>query len=231
MKNSAPAPLAPGPARIGVALVDDDPHFLLFLESTFAASARHRVVAVAGSAEAAAGWDPRLAPHVALVDIALPGRTGAALVAELLHAFPQLLVIMLTARSDEEVLLESIRAGAVGYLLKGVDSAEIFAAIDDALAGGAPMSPAIARRVLTLMRQQPATPATTPVAASAAELALLTPREREVLELVASGVANKQVADRLGLALSTVKNALLAIYGKWRVRSRLEATLKWRGGR
>jgi DNA-binding NarL/FixJ family response regulator len=230
MKPSAPAPIAPGPARIGLALVDDDPHFLLFLESTFAASARHRVVAVAGSAEMAGAWDARHAPHVALVDIALPGRTGAALVAELLHAFPQLLVIMLTARSDEEVLLESIRAGAVGYLLKGVDSAEIFAAIDDALAGGAPMSPAIARRVLALMRQQPATPTTT-AAASAAELALLTPREREVLELVASGVSNKQVADRLGLALSTVKNALLAIYGKWRVRSRLEATLKWRGGR
>lgn len=211
-----------------MALVDDDPHFLLFLESVFAASPRHRVVATAASAEEAGAWAAGAPPHVALVDIGLPGRSGAALVAALVDKFPRLLVIMLTARSDEDVLLESIRAGAVGYLLKGVDEAEIHAAIDDALSGGAPMSPAIARRVLALMREAPGAAAR---GASAAELALLTPRERQVLELVAAGTANKEVAARLGLALSTVKNALLAIYGKWRVRSRLEATLKLRGGR
>jgi DNA-binding NarL/FixJ family response regulator len=226
----SPDPTHPGPtaARIGVALVDDDPHFLLFLESAFSASARHKVTATAGSAEEADAWPAGAPPHVALVDIALPGRSGAALVSSLVRKFPRLLVIMLTARSDEDALLESIRAGAVGYLLKGLDEEEIHAAIDDALSGGAPMSPAIARRVLALMREAPAAAAR---GANAAELALLTPREREVLELVAAGTPNKEVAERLGLALSTVKNALLAIYGKWRVRSRLEATLKLRGGR
>ena len=229
MRSPEAAQRAPDSPRIGVALVDDDPHFLLFLEAALAASAKHRVVATAASAEEAAAWKPPTPPHVALVDITLPGRSGAALTADLLRKFPRLLVIMLTARTDEAVLLESIRAGAVGYLLKGVDEAEIHAAIDDALAGGAPMSPAIARRVLALMREAP-----TQVAARGAGpsgLALLTMRERDVLELVAAGLPNKEVAERLGIALSTVKNALLAIYGKWRVRSRLEATLKLRGDR
>ncbi len=223
----APAP-AETPARIAVVLVDDNPHYLLFLESALGASARHRVVATAGSADAAARWEARVAPHVALVDIGLPGRSGTALVAELLERFPQLLVIMLTARTNEEDILAAIRAGAVGYLLKGVDEAEIVAAIDDALAGGAPMTPAIARRVLALMQQAPAANPIAASAAAAAELGLLTPREREVLELVAAGASNKEVSERLGLALSTTKNFLLAIYAKWRVRSRTEAALKFR---
>ena len=228
MKHAeAPAP-AENSARIAVALVDDDPHYRLFLESALGASARHRVAATAGSADAVAAWDDRVAPHIALVDIGLPGRPGTVLVGELLERFPQLLVIMLTARTNEEEVLAAIRAGAVGYLLKGVDRTEIIAAIDDALAGGAPMTPAIARRVLTLMRQAPVAGPAAATAAGAAELALLTAREREVLELVAAGASNKEVAERLGLALSTTKNFLLAIYAKWRVRSRTEAALKFR---
>ncbi|MBC7368750.1 MAG: response regulator transcription factor [Undibacterium sp.] len=211
-----------------MALVDDDPHFQLFLESVFGASARHRVAATAGSAEEALRWSGGVAPHVVLLDIGLPGRAGSALVAELIQKFPGLLVIMLTAQTNEDAILESIRAGAVGYLLKGVGEEEIIAAIDDALAGGAPMTPAIARRVLTLMRQAPVAKNGT-AGASAAELAILTEREREVLELVAGGAANKEVAQKLGIALSTAKNSLLSIYTKWRVRSRTEAAMKFRG--
>lgn len=226
MPAQSPASGKPAATRIAVALVDDDPHFILFLDSVFGASARHRVAATATSAEEAAEWPAAIAPHVALVDIGLPGRAGSTLVAELLKKFPHLLVIMLTAQSNEDVLLESIRAGAVGYLLKGVDEEAIVAAIDDALAGGAPMSPAIARRVLGFMRQAPVAP---PPGPSASELAILTAREREVLELVAAGASNKEVAQRLEIAVSTAKNCLLSIYSKWRVRSRTEAALKYRG--
>lgn len=220
-------------ARIAVALVDDDPHFQLFLESVLEASPRHRVAATAGSAEEALRWGAEVVPHVALLDIGLPGRAGSALVGELLKKFPRLLVIMLTAQTNEEAILESVRAGAVGYLLKGVDEAEILAAIDDALAGGAPMTPAIARRVLALMRQAPEAAASAAKAeeAGAAELASLTTRERDVLELVAGGASNKEIAERLGIAVSTAKNCLLAIYAKWRVRSRTEAAMKFRGAR
>jgi DNA-binding NarL/FixJ family response regulator len=207
--------------RIRVALVDDDPHFLLYLESVLGNSGRHEVVATAGSAEAAAAWPVATAPHVALLDIGLPGRAGSLLAGDLREKFPGTLVIMLTAQSDDLTVLEAVRGGAVGYLLKGADATDIVAAIDDALAGGAPMSPSIARKVLALMRAAPA------AKSPAAELARLTPRETEVLELVAAGAGDKEVAERLGLARPTVKNCLLGIYTKWRVSSRTEAAVKF----
>lgn len=212
------------PARIRVALVDDDPHFLLFLESMLGASGRHEVVAAAGSAEEALGWPREPAPHVALLDVGLPGRAGSLLAGDLLERFPGALVIMLTALTDDTTVLEAIRRGAVGYVLKGAEAAEIIAAIDDALAGGAPMSPAIARKVLALMRGAERRGGSD---AAAAELALLTTREAEVLELVAAGAGDKEVAERLGMARSTVKNCLLGIYAKWRVGSRTEAAVKF----
>lgn len=223
-RNVANRSLSPQPAksaRIRVALVDDDPHFRLFLESMLGASGRHEVVATAGSAEEALAWPATIAPHVAILDVGLPGKPGSQLVADLLARFPGALVIMLSALRDDGPVLEAIRGGAVGYVLKGVDAAELLAAIDDALAGGAPMSPAIARRVLTLMR-------TTPAAATPdVELARLTPRETEVLELVAAGSGDKEVAEKLGVARPTVKNCLLGIYAKWRVSSRTEAAVKF----
>jgi DNA-binding NarL/FixJ family response regulator len=223
--TSSPSTRHPKGVRIRVALVEDDPHFRLFLESVLGASGRHEVVAAAGSAEEAAAWPAETAPHVALLDIGLPGRAGSLLAGDLLEKFPGTLVIMLTALSDDLTVLEAIRHGAVGYVLKGVDGAEILAAVDDALAGGAPMSPAIARKVLGLMRTAPA--AKTP----ARELARLTPRETEILELVAAGASDKEVAERLGLARPTVKNCLLGVYAKWRVSSRTEAAVKFvRGG-
>ena len=224
---AAPPPRSPSAksVRIRVAVVDDDPHFVLFLESVFGASARHELAVAAGTAEEAERWPVSAAPDVALLDVELPGAAGSALVAKLLKKFPRLLVIMLTAHADESPVLESIRAGAVGYLLKGVDKSEILAAIDDALAGGAPMSPAIARKVLGLMQRAPGAP---PAAGrEAAALAGLTPREREVLEHVAAGGTDKDVAERLGLARSTVKNCLLGIYTKWRINSRTGAAVKF----
>ncbi len=96
-------------------------------------------------------WPVAAAPHVALLDVGLPGRAGSLLAGDLSRKFPGALVIMITAVSDDATVLEAIRGGAVGYVLKGVAAAEITAAIDDALAGGAPMSPAIARKLLGLM--------------------------------------------------------------------------------
>ena len=204
-----------------MALVDDDPHYRLFLESVLGSSGRHAVVAVAGSAEEALAWPVEMAPHLALLDVGLPGRLGSQSVRDLLGRFPALLVIMLSAVRDEGPVLEAIRGGAIGYVLKGASAAEIVAAIDDALAGGAPMSPAIARKVLGLVRLESAEPS------PSGELARLTPRELEVLELVAGGAGDKEVAEQLGVARSTVKNCLLGIYAKWRVGSRTEAAVKF----
>jgi DNA-binding NarL/FixJ family response regulator len=103
----------------------------------------------------------------------------------------------------------------------GTASAEIVEALDDALAGGAPMSPGIARRVFALLRAPAAG------GAGGEALAQLTAREREVLTLVAEGCADKEICARLGLTRSTVKNHLTAIYDKWRVRSRTQAALRF----
>lgn len=220
-------PLTPASTgRVAVAVVEDDPHFCLYLESMLEASLRHRLVASASSAAEALEWSGEVRPHVILVDVGLPDQSGAELVGALLAKQPKALALMLTGESDATTVLQSIQGGAVGYVLKGGREEEILAAIDDALAGGAPMSPSIARKVLGLMRNGgDATPAARP--AGGGELAILTERENDLLERVASGAGDKEIADALGLSRSTVKNALLVIYQKWRVRSRTEAAVKF----
>lgn len=213
-------PASAGP-RIRVALVDDDAHFRLVVASVLGASGRHEIVAAAGSAEEALEWPAALQPDVALLDVGLPGRAGSLLAGDLLAKFPGLLVLMVSGLRDEAVVLEAIRHGAAGYVLKSAELAPVLEAIDDALAGGAPMSPAIARQLLGVMRAAPA------VKRPAGDLAVLTAREAEVLALVAEGAGDKEVADRLGVTRSTVKNCLFAIYGKWRVRSRTAAAVKF----
>lgn len=213
-------PATAGP-RIRVALVDDDAQFRLVLASVLGASGRHEVVAAVGSAEEALAWPATLKPDVVLLDVGLPGRAGSAVAGELLAKFPGALVLMVSGSRDDAVVLEAIRRGAAGYVLKSAELAPVLEAIDDALAGGAPMSPAIARQVLGLMRSAPAAKRPT------GELALLTPREADVLALVAEGASDKDVAERLGVTRSTVKNCLFAIYGKWRVNSRTAAAVKF----
>ncbi|MEY2878841.1 MAG: hypothetical protein RLZZ15_1221 [Verrucomicrobiota bacterium] len=208
-----------------VALIDDDSPYRAYVATLLQASGRFTLVAEAGSIEAAANWPARMVAAVLLLDVALPGLAGPAAVKQLLAARPSIKIVMLTGHDADEPLLESIRAGAAGYLLKGAGSDAIVEALDDALTGGAPMSPSIARRVLTLLRE-PAGPAT-PAGAAGNDLAQLTQREREVLALVAEGDADKEICTKLGVTRSTVKNHLTAIYDKWRVRSRTQAAVRF----
>jgi DNA-binding NarL/FixJ family response regulator len=216
----------PSAPRVRVALIEDDVPFRTYLAGLIRSSGRHEVVAEASSAEEAALWPAALAPRLALVDFSLPSGTGAEATRQLLARFPELGVIILTGRSDDDALLDAIRAGAIGYVLKGTGSTAVVEALDDAAAGGAPMSPAIARRVLTLMRE-PAAPAAPAAEAAAPELRSLTPREHDVLALVAGGATDKEAAAQLGVSVSAVKQHLANIYAKWRVRSRTEAAIKF----
>jgi DNA-binding NarL/FixJ family response regulator len=217
MKGPASRPTT----RCAVGLIEDDAPYRAYLETLLTGSETYAVAAGAGSAEEALAWPAAVQPALLLVDVALPGRSGAAGVKDFLARWPRAKAIILTGRDADESVFEAIRAGAAGYLLKSASSGEIIAALDDVRAGGAPMSPAIARRVLSLLRE--------PVAANApdAELARLTEREREVLALVADGCADKEICDRLGVTRSTVKNHLTAIYDKWRVRSRTQAAVRF----
>jgi DNA-binding NarL/FixJ family response regulator len=212
-------------ARVSIGFVEDDAPFRDYLAALFESKGARRVAFAVGSAEEGLREIAATEVRVLLLDIALPGMSGAAAVKKFLTVRPDLLVIMLTGLDADDLVLEALRAGAVGYLLKGASSQAVLAAVDDALAGGAPMSPPIAKRVLALLRAVPA-----PVPKVTEEkLAALTPREEEVLARVAAGRSDKEIADEHGTALSTVKNQLASIYGKWRVRSRTQAAVKFLG--
>jgi len=213
----------PTKPAVPVALVDDDAPYRDYIGTILDASGRYALAATAGSVEEAMRWPAKAQFAALLLDVALPGVAGSKAVGDFLAARPGLKIVMLTGRHEDEPLLEAIRAGAAGYLLKGSGSQEIVEALDDVLAGGAPMSPSIARRVLALLRE----PAAGGAAGETAALAQLTEREREVLALVADGRADKEICTQLGITRSTVKNHLTAIYDKWRVRSRTAAAVRF----
>ena len=159
-------------------------------------------------------------PDVLLADINLPGMSGIELVAKLKARLPQLQVLMLTTYEDSDLIFESLRAGASGYLIKNMPPGELVQAIEQVQAGGAPMSMQIARKVVSYFQQaRPAAP----------ELEGLTKREQEVLALLAKGYLYKEIADQLGITLSTVRAHLHAVYEKLHVQSRTEAVVKFLG--
>ena len=132
-----------------------------------------------------------------------------------------MLFLILTAYEDAPVIFDALKAGACGYLLKRTPPAEIAAAIVQAHGGGSPMSPQIARQVVSFFHRS--TPAD--------GLAVLTAREREVLELLATGSLYKEIAERLGMSFDTVRTHLRNIYKKLHVHSRTEAVVKYLGKR
>lgn len=161
-------------------------------------------------------------PEVLLADINLPGMSGIELVAKLKDKLPKLQVLMLTTYEDSDLIFESLRAGASGYLIKNMPPAELVQAIEQVHAGGAPMSMQIARKVVSFFQQ---------TRRATAELEGLTKREQEILALLAKGYLYKEIADKLGITLSTVRAHLHTVYEKLHVQSRTEAVVKFLGRR
>jgi len=157
-----------------------------------------------------------LRPDVILMDIDLPGLNGIAATALLQQKFAHVDVLILTVFDDDERVFEAIQAGATGYLLKKTPPARILSAIQEVYEGGAPMSPAIARKVIASMRIQPNE-----------ELLRLTDRESQILALLAEGNSYKMVADRAGISIETVRTHIKRIYEKLHVHSVTEAVAKY----
>ena len=174
------------------------------------------------TAEEAIAEVPRQQPEVLLMDIQLPKLSGIEGAAQIRKLSPATQIIMVTVYEDTERISAALRAGACGYLLKRCTPAELVSAIREARMGGVPMPREIARKVIASF-QQPLT--------VAAEVEELRPSEVKILELLAMGLANKEIADRLGLSAGTVRWHLENIYGKLRVHSRTEAVLKFRSAR
>lgn len=176
-------------------------------------------VCACATAEEALKLIPKHQPEIVLMDVQLPNMSGIECTAQLKQSLPGLHIIMVTVYEDTERIFKALRAGACGYLLKRCTTEELLAAVREVRHGGAPMSREIARKVIASF-QEPLT--------VAAEVEELSPREREILELLAAGFPNKQIADRLGLTDGTVRWHLRHVYNKLHVRSRTEAALKFR---
>lgn len=174
------------------------------------------------TAEEAVRGVPEAPPHVVLVDINLPGINGIECVGELKRRCPQLQVLMLTTYEETELIFNSLRAGANGYLLKNMPAEELVQAVADVRAGGAPMSMQIARKVVAHFHQRQQ---------NAGDMEQLTKRENEILQLLAKGFLYKEIAGQLGVSMSTVRTHVHSIYEKLHVQSRTEAVVKFLGRR
>ena len=172
------------------------------------------------NAEDALTGVPAEKPDVVLVDINLPGMNGIECVAKLKLQLPQLRALMMTTYEDRDLIFNSLRAGASGYLLKNVTHGELMQAIEQVHAGGAPMSMQIARKVVEHFHQ---------IAKPSSDVEKLTDREKEILGLLAEGYLYKEISDKLGISFHTVKTHIHVIYEKLHVQSRTQATAKYFG--
>ena len=203
---------------IGVSIVEDDAPVREILGKWLAHAPELRFVSAFGSAEAALARLPQERPDVVLMDINLVAMSGTECVRHLKPLLPQTQFVMLTVYEDADHLFNALAAGASGYMLKQTPREELFAALKNVHAGGSPMSSNIARKVVQSFQRPP-------VADPDAEA--LTPREREVLELLARGDLYKEIAEHLGISLPTVNSHIRKVYEKLHVRSRSQAVARY----
>lgn len=202
---------------IRVVLADDHPIFRDGLQRTIAEEPDFVVVGAGGSAAEAIALVEAQRPDLVLLDISMPGG-GIAAAAEIASRFPATRIAMLTVSEDDHDVLAAMKAGAIGYVLKGVSAAELIAVLRAVAAGQAHVSPALAARVLAAMQK----PSPKPIRAPIDDL---TRREEDILRLVARGLSNREVAIDLGLQEKTVKHYMTTILEKLQARNRVEAAL------
>ena len=204
--------------KINVSIVEDDPQTREILAEWIRSSERFQCVGEHGTAEHALAHLPAEHPDIALVDIGLPRMTGIECVRQLKSLVPKTQFVMVTVYQDTHHIFMALAAGATGYLLKQASQDELMAALQEVHAGGSPMSSNIARQVVQAF-QQPGV--------YSPEIDELSPRQWEVLELLARGYLCKEIAGALGMSVFTVNTYLRRIYEKLHVRSRSQATAKY----
>ncbi len=208
------------PQTISVALVEDDERIRRSLAAILRREKDIECVGSFANAEEALGKLPELQPRVILMDVNLPGIDGVECVRRLHGKLRSTQILMLTVHEDSDAIFNSISAGAKGYLLKPPRAAELVAAVRDVISGGSPMSSIIARKVVQSFARGPA---------PSGETDRLSPRETEILELLAKGLAYKEIAAGLGVSYSTVHTHIERIYDKLHVHSRTHAVAKFLG--
>jgi DNA-binding NarL/FixJ family response regulator len=204
-------------SRTGVAIVEDQREIREGLRVLIDGTSGFRCTGAYGSMEDALTGIAAAPPDIAIVDIGLPGMSGIAGIERLRKIHRELVVLMLTVYDDDRRIFDAICAGARGYLLKTTPPARLLESLNEALAGGAPMSPTVARRVLDLFRQfRP--PAHVDYG--------LTPHEIRLLGLLVEGHNFSSAAGELGVTVHTVSFHMRSIYEKLQVHSKSEAVAK-----
>ena len=205
------------PGAITVAVVEDNPGLRASLATMLNRAPGLQCAGTFPDAEQALRALPTLRPRVVLMDIQLPGMDGVRCVAQLARDLPGTQIIMLTAFDNPDTIFDSLAAGAGGYLLKPVRTAQLAAAVKEIAAGGAPMTSSIARRVVQTFRKPAAPPG---------DDAPLSPRESEILDLLSRGLLLKEIGDQLRISYWTVQTHIGRIYEKLHVHSRAQAVAR-----
>lgn len=200
-----------------VAIIEDNHTMRKTLVELMNGTPGYRCVCACSTSAEALVEVPKHRPDVALMDIHLPDESGIACTARLTEKIPGLQVIMVTVYADTDVIFQALKAGACGYILKRSRPEEIIEAVAGVCAGGAPMTPEIARMVVRSFRAP----------SSAPNVEGLTARESEILELVTKGLSNKEIAQRANISAGTVRIHLGHIFEKLHVRCRTEAAAKY----
>lgn len=216
-----PEPPAPLPAKgrpTSVGIVEDNDGLRRSLLRLISHTPGMCCVGAWAEGQTALAQLPALKPDVVLMDINLPGLSGIECTAQLKVLCPATQVIIVTVYEDNDNIFRALQAGACGYMLKRAFSDNILEAITEVRSGGVPMSSDIARKVIQAFQKTP------PPSGPTVEL---TKREAEILELVAQGLVNKEIGDRLDISYWTVKAHVRHIYEKLHVRTRSEAVVKF----
>ncbi|HEY0846757.1 MAG TPA: response regulator transcription factor [Noviherbaspirillum sp.] len=209
---------------VGVLIVEDDAVTRKSLCLAIESQPSLKLLAAFDSVKPALAWLVKDAPDVLMTDLGLPDGSGVEIIRACAHRHPRTDIMVVTMSSDEENVLTCIEAGASGYVLKDAGKMDIARAVLDLRAGGAPMSPAIARMVLAKVRdgKKPDTTPAEPTGTSAS----LTKREAAILDLIAQGDSYGEVAKLLSVSVGTVQTHIKNIYGKLAVHSRGEAVFE-----
>lgn len=202
-------------ASLRVLVVDDHPLFREGVVATLSRADGFLVVGQASSGSQAVSQVRALRPDIVLLDVGLPDGRGVEFIRPMLDESPQSRIIMLTVADDNDTVVEALRGGAVGYLLKGTSGADIVAAVQEVAHGSTYASPTVAMRVLRDVLET----------GSQQRTGELTERESDVLKLLGEGLTNREIGSRLYLSEKTVKHHVTLVLQKLGVRNRVEAAL------